>query len=414
MFKKVTGTKDILPPEVTAWQEIESISRKVFSLYGYQEIRTPVMEEVSLFRRSLGDSAEIVQKQMFIIERNNEALALRPEGTASIVRAYIENSLDKTSGFGKFYYLGPMFRRERPQKGRLRQFHHVGCEAIGSLDADLDVEVIALSDALLRALSIDGYVLKLNSLGCPKDKNALSVSLRKLLENKHGKLCADCHLRLKNNPLRILDCKVQACREVVQSLPLHDSYLCPECLAHFKRVKNGLEALGISYVSTAALVRGLDYYTQTVFEITHPSLGAQDAIGAGGRYNNLVKELGGPEMGAIGFAFGIERLLLAYGRNAEVAGSGLVFVIALGEEARKESLCLLYQLRKSGISCDTDYQGKSLKGALRKAGDINARFVVIIGEDELKKKSVTLKNMASGKQEEVPRESLVAQIKSLI
>jgi len=414
MFKRILGTKDILPGEVSWWQEIEAISRDIFSSYNYQEIRPPLIEEAALFDRSLGASAEIVQKQMFLIKKEKDIYALRPEGTASIVRAYIENNLVKTFKFIKLYYIGPMFRLERPQKGRLRQFHHIGCEAIGSQDAWVDVEVISLADRLLMAFSIGNYKIKMNSLGCLKDKKELTVILHKGLQDKLGKLCAECHIRFKHNILRILDCKNQDCIEIVRKLDIQDGHLCAECKTHFNQVKAGLGALKIDYEIMPSLVRGLDYYTRTVFEITHQDLGSQDALGAGGRYDHLVADLGGPRVGAMGFAFGMERLSLATSHKPGVRSHNLVYVITLGDEEKKQGLKLLADLRKSGITADTDYEGKSLKGAMRKANDLSARHVLIIGEDELKKNVVMLKDMVSGVQREIKQEDLITELKNKV
>lgn len=411
MFKRVSGTKDILPEESGLWQVVEETSRRIFSLYNFKEIRPPLVEDAALFNRSLGESTEIVQKQMFIINNKDETYVLRPEGTASIVRAYIENNLDKTSQFSKFYYLGPMFRLERPQKGRLRQFNHIGCEAIGSYDPSLDVEIISLADNLLRNLSINGYKIKLNSLGCPKDKAKLIENLHKELNNKTEDLCDDCKERVKKNILRVLDCKNESCKKVVKTLSIEDKYLCDGCNTHFNAVKSGLDSLKIKYEITPRLVRGLDYYTQTVFEITHEELGSQDAIGAGGRYNNLVKELGGPELGAIGFAFGVERLILATTIKEKKLGENLVYLVVLGEEARKKGIEVLDNLRKSGILADIDYEGRSIKGAMRKASDSNAKFTLIIGDNELKKETIMLKNMDSGEQKEIKISDLIKEIK---
>lgn len=413
MFKRVPGIRDILPEECISWQEIEKTSRTVFSLYNYQEIRLPLIEDAALFNRSLGETAEIVQKQMFLIKNKEDLYALRPEGTASIVRAYIENNLDKSAGFAKFYYLGPMFRLERPQKGRLRQFHHIGCEAIGSSDTDLDVEIISLADNLLQKIGISGYKIKINSLGCAKDKAGLSAALQKALKDKTEKLCADCKVRFSKNTLRILDCKNEFCQEIVRKIDLGDAYLCADCKAHFKRVKSGLDALKINYELAPYLVRGLDYYTRTVFEITHAELGAQDALGAGGRYDNLVKELGGPDLGAMGFAFGVERLLLVHSSKFIVQSkSKIVYLITLGEQAKEAGQRILQDLRNNDIACDTDYTGKSLKGAMRAANDTGARYVFILGEDELKKGVVTLKDMESGEQKEVKKSDLINALSS--
>ncbi|MFA4888982.1 MAG: histidine--tRNA ligase [Candidatus Omnitrophota bacterium] len=411
MYKKIPGTRDILPEEAYIWQEMEVTSRKIFSLYNYREIRTPLVEEECLFNRSLGESAEIVQKQMFLIKHGRDEYALRPEGTASVVRAYIENNLAKQGEFSKFYYLGPMFRLERPQKGRLRQFHHIGAEAIGSVDPGLDVEVLSLADQLLKSLAISGYKIKINSLGCVKDKATLALELKKFLGKQVEKLCADCKERLKKNVLRVLDCKQEACKEIVSKLELGNKHLCPECLEHFRIVRSGLDGLGLDYTLVPQLVRGLDYYTRTVFEISHPDLGAQDALGAGGRYDNLVKELGGPEMGAIGFALGVERLLLVHSvHQSTVNSKKLVYLITLGEQARIHGLKILAELRINKIACDTDYQGRSLKGALRQANDLAARFALIIGENELNKHVVTLKDMITGEQKEVEQEKCIEHI----
>jgi len=411
MFKRVSGTKDILPDELSIWQKLEETSRNIFSLYNFKEIRPPLIEDAALFNRSLGESTEIVQKQMFLINNKDENYVLRPEGTASIVRAYIENNLDKTNGFSKFYYMGAMFRLERPQKGRLRQFHHIGCEAIGSADPFLDVEIISLADTLLHNFQIKGYKIKINSLGCSEDKKKLIQALRKSLDSKIEKLCDDCKNRYELNPLRILDCKNETCKKITNELDIRDEYLCPECKEHFNKVKAGLDTLKINYEVTNRLVRGLDYYTGTVFEISHADLGSQDALGAGGRYNNLVKELGGPQSSAIGFAFGVERLLLITNLKAEVSTKGLVYVVTLGEKAKQYGLSLLNELRRNNIPADADYENKSIKGAMRKANDLGANLCLIIGDNELNKGVLTLKNMASGEQKEIKTEDIVKELK---
>ncbi|MDD5116246.1 MAG: histidine--tRNA ligase [Candidatus Omnitrophica bacterium] len=410
MYKRVPGTKDILPDEVIRWQRIEEAARGIFSLYNYHEIRTPIIEEASLFNRTLGDTAEIVQKQMFLIHNQEDLYALRPEGTASIARSYLENSLDKTNAFVKLYYMGPMFRLERPQKGRLRQFHHIGCEAIGSQDAALDIEVISLAIHLLESFSINDYQLKINSLGCPSDKQRLSSDLKQGLQKEKGNLCPDCQTRIENNVLRILDCKNDSCRRIVERLELKNSHLCRECLSHFQEVIDGLGSLDIPLKIEQQLVRGLDYYNRTVFEFTHPQLGSQDAIGAGGRYNNLVSELGGPDTAGIGFAFGVERLLLASKATGDQKEKKLVYLITMGDAAKKTGIKLLNRMRSSGIPCETDYLNKSLKAAMRSANDAGARFVLILGEDELKKNKVSLKDMSNSEQREIGIEELTKEL----
>ena len=370
-----------------------------------------MIEEAGLFNRSLGASTEIVQKQMFLIHNQEDIYALRPEGTAAIVRSYLENNLEKTAGFTKLYYNGPMFRLERPQKGRLRQFHHIGCEAIGSSQAALDIEVISLAQQLLKEFGISGYKLKLNSLGCPKDKQALSLNLKNSLREKLGELCPDCQQRAENNVLRTLDCKNENCQKIVKALGSKETHLCPDCLKHFEEVKSGLDSLGIAYQVNPQLVRGLDYYHRTVFEITHSDLGSQDAIGAGGRYNNLVRELGGPELGAIGFALGVERLFLVPNNLVLNRKKELVYLITLGDTAESAGIKILSQLRDAGIPADTDYLDKSLKGAMRCANDAQARFVLILGDDEIKKNVISVKDMEKSTQKEIPIENLIKELK---
>jgi histidyl-tRNA synthetase len=411
MFKRIAGTKDILPEEVSSWQAVEATARRTFSFFNYQEIRTPLIEEVSLFNRTLGTTTEIVQKQMFLIHNQEDTYALRPEATASVVRSYLENNLEKIGSFRKLYYIGPMFRLERPQKGRLRQFHHIGAEAIGSSAATLDIEIISLADQLLKNFGISGYKIKLNSLGCPKDKESLGTDLKKRLNEKIPQLCPDCQIRVKNNVLRILDCKNENCKKIVSDLGLTDSHLCPDCQKHFEEVKNGLENLNIPFQTDPRLVRGLDYYNRTVFEITHPDLGSQDAIGAGGRYNNLVSQLGGPDLGAIGFAFGVERLLLVPNNLKQETPKKLVYLITLGEVAKNAGVKILNQLREAQIPADMDYLNKSLKAAMRSANDNGAAFVLILGEDELKKNVIAIKDMAQGTQKEVDIQNLTKELK---
>jgi histidyl-tRNA synthetase len=411
MFKRIPGTKDILPPEASSWQNLESTARRVFKDYNYQEIRTPVIEDAALFNRTLGATTEIVAKQMFLIHNQQDTYALRPEGTASIVRSYLENNLDKTAGFSKLYYIGPMFRFERPQKGRLRQFHHVGAEAIGSALASLDIEIISLADQLLKSCGISGYKIKVNSLGCLKDKQTLSADLKKALQDKLAKLCPDCQARAKNNVLRILDCKNDGCRKIVKTLNLGEKHLCSECLGHFQEVKSGLSSLDIPFELDYHLVRGLDYYNRTVFEISHSDLGSQDALGAGGRYNNLVEELGGAQIGAIGFAFGAERLLLVPNNLNQAMPKKLIYLITLGEAAKLCGLKILNQLRNAGIPADMDYLNKSLKGAMRSANDAQAAFVLILGDDELKKNTIAVKDMVKSTQKEVALDDLLKELK---
>jgi histidyl-tRNA synthetase len=368
-FTTPRGTKDILPKEIALWNQVERVCREIFRIFGYQEIRTPVFEETALFVRSLGNTSDIVQKQILNVAMDKEkGYCLRPEATAAIVRAYIEHNLDQQDNLVKLFYIGPMFRGERPQKGRLRQFHHIGIEAVGLTAAPVDAEVINLASKILDKLGISGYKLKINSLGCPKDRENFSKSLRGSLKKKLAELCPDCRARFERNVFRVLDCKEESCRQVVSGLKLNGAHLCADCKNYFDQVQENLKLLNVPFEVSFTLVRGLDYYTQTVFEISHPDLGSQDALGAGGRYDNLVKELGGKEKGAMGFAFGFERLLLAMKDPQPPDGSPDCFIVSIGDAAQKKAFALLDGLRSEGIAGEMDYSPASLKSQMRQAG----------------------------------------------
>jgi len=414
LFKSPRGTKDILPAQSRLWRELEEASRRIFDTYSYQEIRTPVFEEAKLFSRSLGDLTDIVQKQMFLIKRETDTFVLRPEATASIVRAYIENTMYNVSTVTKFCYLGPMFRAERPQKGRLRQFHHIGCEAIGSSHPFLDAEVIELARTLLTRLGVKDFVIRLNTLGCAQDKKNLSMSLRETLLPIQKSFCADCQTRMAKNVFRVLDCKNRQCRELIASKNIGHGHVCESCRDHFRRVRGALDAAGVVYQVDPLLVRGLDYYTRTVFEISHAQLGAQDAVGAGGRYDNLVKELGGPDRCAVGFALGVERLVLALasGGDQQAGAHEGVYIISLGEKAAEASFRLLNEMREHGIKADMDYMEGSLKASLRRADGRKVKTCVVIGDNELAKGVVMLKDMVQGTQAEVPLGEIIDKLKS--
>jgi len=420
MYKSVRGTKDIFCPEIFFWQDIEIKARKILSNYGYEEIRTPLIENIELFNRSLGSASEVVNKQMFLVKRavsdteEKEHIVLRPEGTAPVVRAYLENNLDKKKDFVKFFYIGAMFRAERPQKGRLRQFHHLGVEAIGSASSYLDVELIMLAEELLINFGVEGYKININSLGCSQDKKKFALLIKKALEGKIKDLCLDCQKRYKTNILRILDCKNKNCQQILRGLNLGKDYLCKDCQLHFEEVKEGLDSLNIGYEVSPFLVRGLDYYTRTVFEITHSDLGSQDAIGAGGRYDNLIEELGGPPKPAAGFALGLERVFLVVKHKDFSLNPLQVFVIGLGKESQKQMLKILRSLRQNNISADADYQEKSLKAALRRADALKVKFVIILGDLELKKGILQLKDMQKGTQKEVGLEELINNPKEFL
>ena len=413
MIKALRGTKDILPDKVNIWQHIEATGRDIFNIYGYKEIRTPIIEEAGLFIRSIGDATDIVQKEMYIFsDRGGRNIALRPEATASIARAYIENSLFRSGGVTKLFYMGPMFRSERPQQGRQRQFYQTGLEAIGSDNPLIDVEVIALAARFLERLGIEKFHIKLNSLGCQKDKIRVIEKHKESFRPHLEKLCETCKERFDKNVLRIFDCKEDSCKLIAENVKA-ESALCGECAEHFEKVKAGLDAINIQYTLDNKIVRGLDYYTKTVFEITQESLGAKDAVCAGGRYNNLVKELGGKDAPAIGFAFGMERLMLALtdvaGNRPQVSGLD-VFVAVTGGELYNEAFKLLNSLRGAGISSEIDYDAKSLKAQLGKAEKLGAKFVVILGEEEFKSNKVVLKDMEKRSQEEVQLDKLIAEL----
>ncbi|MFA5039347.1 MAG: histidine--tRNA ligase [Candidatus Omnitrophota bacterium] len=413
LFKSPRGTKDILPPETSLWQTIEEQARGLFSLFAFHEIRTPVLEEAGLFLRSLGDLSDIVQKQMFMIKKETDAFVLRPEATASIIRSYIEHGIYQSTPVAKWFYIGPMFRAERPQKGRLRQFHHIGCEAIGSYSPHLDAEIIRLACDILTKSGVKGFEVVVNTLGCLDDKKKLAALLKDRLLAQKKSFCEDCQARMDRNVFRVLDCKNKQCREYVSVLNIGHGHICPDCQAHFEGVRKSLLAFGVSYRMDPLLVRGLDYYTRTVFEIKHSGLGSQDALGAGGRYDNLVEELGGPEKGAVGFALGEERLLLAGAAQAfPCAEENLgCYVIALGEKAAAKSAEILSALREAGVSADMDYAQGSLKSSLRRADARKVKFCVILGDNEIDKGTAVLKNMSAGGQQEVPLADLVEKVK---
>ncbi|MDP6685696.1 MAG: histidine--tRNA ligase [Candidatus Omnitrophota bacterium] len=411
MPKALRGTKDILPSEISLWQYMESSARYIFSIYGYKEIRTPIIEEANLFIRSIGDNTDIVKKEMYVFtDRGKRTIALRPEATASIVRAYLENSLGQKESLTKLFYIGPMFRSERPQKGRQRQFHQLGVEAIGSDSPFLDVEAIVLAVKLLEKLGVKGFEVRINSLGCQKDKLGIIKHNRKNIKPLLSSLCSECKDRFDKNVLRIFDCKNEKCRDVVKGIK-SGNCLCKGCEGHFDSVKKSLTRLGIKYVVDQKIVRGLDYYTKTVFEVTQKDLGAKDAICAGGRYNNLIHEMGGNKIPAVGFAFGTERLILALDKDVLPSGPSLdVFVAASSEDLREEAFSFLNALRSKGLSSDTDYEKKSLKAQMRKAEKLQARFVVIFGEEEFRENKVVLRDMEKRAQKTIALDSVASEI----
>lgn len=407
-YTTVKGMSDIVPPESLLWNHIERSAKEIFASYGCMEIRTPILEKTELFTRSIGESTSIVEKEMYsFLDRNEDSLSLRPEGTASVVRAYIQGhgSDDKLA---KYFYMGPMFRYERPQKGRKRQFHQIGVEVIGPAHPASDAEVMAMFSQLMSRLGVDGYSLEINSIGCPECRPAYHEKFLKFLKSKACGLCKDCARRIEKNPLRAFDCKVPECIEAMKDAPQIGTHLCQGCRDHFRGVEHHLKLLNIPYKVNHRIVRGLDYYVRTAFEFTTDKLGAQNAICAGGRYDGLVKVMGGPDVAGVGFSIGVERVVLLMETLNKVPDfdKQLVFFALLGEKAVDKALPMVNMLRLDGINVEWDYEGRSLKAQMRRAGKLNARTVVIIGEEEMKKGIAVVRNMRTKEQEEVRIEDL--------
>ncbi len=406
MIKGIRGAPDILPDETGKWQALESVARDVLDRYGYAEIRTPIFERTDLFVRGIGEGTDIVEKEMYTFEdRGGESLTLRPEATASMMRAYAEHNLGTKSSLVKLYLIGPMFRHERPQSGRFRQFHQIDVEAIGSPGPTVDVEVVALLHHLLEAWGLRGLSLHVNSIGDPTCRPAYREAFVAYLEGRREGLCPDCHVRLTKNPLRVLDCKQPACRAIAAGAPTILGYLCDACRDHFAQVRALLDGLKIAYEVDERLVRGLDYYTRTTFEFLNPALGAQNAVAGGGRYDGLVEELGGPPTPSIGFAIGEERILTSLGAQAEspetppITG---VYVVTAGPVDPRSAMELTQALRRRGLRVGLDLEGRSLKGQMRQANKERFRYSLILGADEIARGQVTLKDMIGGAQQEIP------------
>jgi histidyl-tRNA synthetase len=409
-YKATYGTHDLLPEDSFKWQHLEERVRKIISFYNYKGIRIPIFEETDLFSRSIGEDTDIVQKEMYtFLDQGKRSLTLRPEGTAGVVRAYLEHSLGEKSPLVKLFYFGPMFRQERPQKGRLRQFHQFGVEAIGSLEPSLDAEMIELSVKICFDLGITDFKLHLNSIGCPVCRPIHRDKFLDFMKDQVGELCEDCKTRFLRNPLRMFDCKKENCIEKLKDAPVMVDFLCDECKNHYNLVKQYLDKLKIDYFEDKRLVRGLDYYTKTAFELKSKLLGTQDTLCGGGRYDLLVEELGGKNTPAIGFAAGIERYILALKMQKKL---GLkekeldLFIATLGDEARTFAMKLMKDLRAKNVICETDYLSRSLKAQMREADRQKAKKVLIIGEDEIKKGKAVLKDMESGEQEEIELEKI--------
>jgi histidyl-tRNA synthetase len=415
MIPAIRGTHDILPGEVERWQRVEAVSRRLFERYGYAEVRTPIIEREELFAKGTGETTDIVQKEMYAFtDKGGERITLRPEATPSLVRAFVEHSLEQAMATPKIYLFGPMFRYERPQKGRYRQFHQLDVEVFGVSDPAVDAEVLDLAWALVRELGIASVELVVNSVGCPACRPAFADALVTALGGDVGKLCGDCQRRAATNPLRIFDCKVPQDQPIIDGLPHSVDYLCEACREHFGAVQRLLAMYGIPYRVSHRLVRGLDYYTRTTFEILAGNLGAQNAILGGGRYDGLVKQLGGPDRVGIGFAAGIERLVLAMPDDARDRERRPLFVAAMGDAARESALALLRDLRRAGLEAHMEYEGRSIKSQMKRADRLKAAFALILGEDELGAGVVSVKDMTTGGQSRVPRGAVVDHCRALV
>ncbi len=407
-IKAPRGTNDILPPASFKWNYIEERAHEICRRYNYQEIRTPIFEHTELFARGIGEATDIVQKEMYTFtDKGDRSITLRPEGTAPVVRAFLEHKLYGKALPKKFFYFGPMFRYERPQAGRYRQFHQFGVEVIGSDAPDVDVEIIMLGIDFIEEFGFKDYYVEINSIGCSECRPPYLEELKAYLSGKED-LCENCQERLKTNPLRVLDCKSPVCQEIVSEAPVITEHLCPVCQENFNQVKEGLKKLNLDFRKVPTLVRGLDYYTNTVFEVKSDELGAQDAIFSGGRYNGLLEEIGDRDIPATGFALGLERLEILLEEEAREFGDDLqVYITTIGEEAEAESLDILHRLRKAGYSADRDYGGRSVGSQMKDADRKNSRYCLIIGSEELKAGEATLRDMKSGEEEAVPLDGIL-------
>ena len=414
-IKAIRGFNDILPDEIGKWQFVEKTAREIFEGFGFSEIRIPILERTELFSRGIGEATDIVEKEMYTFtDRGGNSLTLRPEATASMARAYLEHQMYSFDPVAKLYSMGPMFRYERPQKGRYRQFYQIDAEVFGVGNPMVDAEVIIMLIHFLGRVGLENLELQINSLGCRECRPRYREELKRFFEGKSGQLCEDCQRRLHSNPLRIFDCKVETCKEAIQDAPRVTDFICPECQKHFDQVKEYLAMSGLAYILNPRLVRGLDYYTRTAFEVVSYSLGAQNAVTGGGRYDNLFQEIGGLDVPGIGFAVGVERLISLLPKEKEFVQHPQLFVAALGEEGYKEAYRVVNLLHLQGIRAELDYERKSLKSQMRRADKLKARYALILGEEELKKGKVVLRNMENKSQEEIPIDGIVNVLKEKI
>ena len=407
------GTEDILPNDIPMWRRAESLAHELFERFGFKEIRTPIFEETHLFERGTGEASEIVQKQMYTFkDRKGRSLTLRPEGTPSVVRAYIQHKMFVNQPLQKVYYIGPMFRYERPQAGRKREHYQIGAEVIGCPDPSTDFELIHLACRYYNILGLREVSVKVNNLGCKDDQRAYANELRDFLKERADQLCPDCQIRLERNPLRILDCKMEECQRNIQDAPTITSSVCADCKDHYENVLAYMKDNKLEYAEDERLVRGLEYYTRTVFEVVHGGLGAKDALMGGGRYDNLVEELGGPSTAAAGFALGMERAMMALTSEEIVPHTERradLYVAAMGAEAKRYGLSMAMRARALSFKVIMEYGQRSLKAHLRNADKVGAHYVAIIGEREAEQGVVLLKDMLTGEQSELPLEGFVEQ-----
>jgi len=402
----IKGTHDILPKEARDWQKVEAVVQAAFELYGYREIRTPVFEATELFEKGTGQSTDIVQKEMYTFtDKGGRSITLRPEYTPSVVRAVIEHRLDLLPDPMRYYFIGPMFRFDKPQKGRFRQFHQVDIEVFGENDPAIDAEIIEMADHLLKKLKVTETEVLVNSVGCRNCRPAYLKDLRAAAAAVEASLCPDCQRKAETNPLRIFDCKVEACREIARGFPEISGYLDAECAEHFRKFRSYLDFYGIPHRIEPRLVRGIDYYTKTTFEITAAKLGAQNSILGGGRYDDMMKDFGGPDICAIGFAMGIERLLSV--AELEPARDKFIYLAYMGDEAKKEAILLARFLRSHGVECLLEFKERGLKSQLSRASKLGASWALIIGEEEVGKGKYQLKDMEKGTQVEAGKQDLL-------
>ena len=414
-IKAIRGFNDILPDEIGKWQFVEKSAREIFEGFGFSEIRIPIAERTELFARGIGEATDIVEKEMYTFsDRSGNSLTLRPEATASMARAYLEHQMYTFDPVAKLYCIGPMFRYERPQKGRYRQFYQIDAEVFGVENPMVDAEIIVMLVHFLRKVGLENLELQINSLGCRACRPRYRDELKRFLESRSFQLCEDCQRRIHTNPLRILDCKVEACQKAIADAPKVIDFICDECVKHFGEVKDYLGLAGLSFVLNPRLVRGLDYYTRTAFEVVSYRLGSQNAVTGGGRYDNLFKEIGGPDIPGIGFAIGMERLVSLLSEKEEFIQFPQLFIAALGGESYREAYKVINQLHLAGIRAELDYEGKSLKSQMRRADKLKARYVLILGEEERKRGTAVLRNMATKAQEEVPISDLAIVLKEKI